>query len=450
MDLPKIKINQKPKYLHVADDVDLFELFKIVEQEYEICFILESLGEASQTSRYLVVGFDPDHIIRANHKTLYFDDQKFKVENPYETLREIVPQDCIARQYSGGLVGYMSYDSIKYIEPTVNVKVHDKFDQFAFGVYTDGLVQDTVTNELFYFYYENNRIDEVKRLLNSNRPPAKVIVEHARDTMTRDEHVKAVNEVKEHIRAGRVFQTEVGFKSEYKIIGDDILIYEKLREVNPSPFMYYVKFGEEKIIGASPELLMSLKDGHIETHPLAGTTKRGLGPSEDARLARELVNDKKEAAEHKMLVDLHRNDIGRVSKFGTVNVRSLMDVRKYPYVQHMCSEISGILADGEDMFTGLASLFPGGVLSGAPKIESIKIIDDLEPDARGPYGGALGYFGFNGDATFAIPIRTLFVSGEYAYTQTCSGIVHDSNPRKEYEEIERKLMGMKNTLASFV
>jgi anthranilate synthase component 1 len=188
----------------------------------------------------------------------------------------------------------------------------------------------------------------------------------------------------------------------------------------------------------------------METFPLAGTAGRGKDAAEDTRLARRLLNDPKEIAEHNMIVDLHRNDIGRVARFGTVKVRSLMDIKRYSHVQHISSEIVGIIDEKHDMFSALASNFPAGTLTGAPKIEAMKIIDDLESDGRGPYGGAVGHFSFNGDCTFAIPIRTVFANGEEAYVQTCGGNVYDSNPDDEYQEIMRKFAGTKKVLDRFI
>ena len=267
--------------------------------------------------------------------------------------------------------------------------------------------------------------------------------------MTNDEHKQHVKQVKEKIIDGYIFQCEVGFKSFYEVNGDTTKIYEKLRIVNPSPHMYYLKFKDQKIIGASPELLFRLKNGEMETYPLAGTTKRGKNSREDTQLARELLNDPKEIAEHNMLVDLHRNDIGKVAKFGTVKVRNLMDIKRYSHVQHISSEIVGIIDDKNDMFSALASNFPAGTLTGAPKIEAMKIINEIETSGRGPYGGAIGQFGFNGDCTFAIPIRSIFIKGKNGFIQTCGGIVHDSIPENELLEIERKLAAMKSVLESF-
>lgn len=449
MNLPQVQIPKKPTYVTLAHDLDFYQLFKKIEKKFDYCYLFESLGEPQRTSRYAVMGFGPRHIIRAKGDSLYFDGQKFTVDNPYFALRQIMPQDIISRRYAGGLAGYVSYEGINYFEPSISVKVHERFDQFMFGVYTDGLVLDSMTNELFYFFYAANRIEQIREIMREPVEDKPVTTKFIRDTLTRDKYIQTVKQTKEYIKGGYTFQCEVGFKSEYEIRGEAIKIYEKLREVNPSPFMYYIKFATKKIIGASPELLFSLLNGEAETHPLAGTIRRGDNKLEDKRLARELLNDPKEIAEHNMLVDMHRNDIGRIAQFGTVKVRNLMDVKKFSFVQHIGSEISGIIRPDCDMFDGLASLMPGGVLCGAPKIETIKIIDQNEPEARGPYGGAVGSFGFNGDCTFAIPIRTLFIDGEYAYTQTCSGIVYDSQPDKEYHEIQKKLEGMRKTLAFF-
>jgi anthranilate synthase component 1 len=210
--------------------------------------------------------------------------------------------------------------------------------------------------------------------------------------------------------------------------------------------MYFLKFGDKKLIGASPETLLELQDGALVTRPLAGSIKRGQTVAEDKQLARQLLNDPKEIAEHNMLVDLHRNDVGRVAEFGSVRVRNLKGIKRFSHIQHIESEIVGRLRHNEDMFSAVAANFPAGTLSGAPKIEAMKIIDAIETEARGPYGGAVGHFGFNGNCAFAIAIRSLFVAGDHAYAQTCGGIVYDSEPEKEYDEVRRKLAAMEKAL----
>jgi anthranilate synthase component 1 len=430
----------------IAEDVDFFGLFQKIEQQFKTCFIFESLGEEGKFARYSIIGFDPAHIVSARGNKLIFDGKSYAVKNPYYALRDMMPRQTIAKNYAGGLIGYLSYEAVNYMEPSVKVKVHKDFDQFLFGVYLDGLIFDKLTNELFYFYFDVDRSSILRAVMKKAAERGEVSVKFVKDGLTKDEHAKVVERVKEHIRAGNTFQCEVGMKTEYGIAGDALQIYERLREINPSPFMYYLKFGNKRIIGASPELLFSLRDGEMTTRPLAGTIRRGKDEKEDQQLARALLNDPKERAEHTMLVDMHRNDIGRVARFGTVRVKDLMTVKKFSHVQHMSSEVVGIIRPGEDMFSGLASQFPMGTICGTPKVETLKIIDKNEKEARGPYGGGVGQFGFNGDCTFALTLRSLFISDSYAYTQTCGGIVYDSEPEKEWDEIQRKSAAMRKTL----
>ena len=453
----KIRIGGKPKYIKIGDDYNFFELFKKIQLNYQNCFLFESLGEESNISRYHIIGFDPKYLLFSENKhELKVEDigkgkiNSYSCKNPYYKLREIIPQNVISKKYAGGLVGFVSYDGFNYFEENLNIKKNVDFESFKFGVYLDGLIYDQMTGEIFYYYYEDNKIEKIQSIIKQcNLYNPQVSCKFLKNSMTRDEHKKTVLKIKEDIKNGLIFQCEVGFKSHYEIKGELTEIYAKLRTLNPSPHMYFMKFGDQIIIGASPELLFRLKNGEMETFPLAGTTKRGVDKEEDLKLARELLNDSKEIAEHNMLVDLHRNDLGRVAKFGTVKVRNLMDIKKYSHVQHISSEIAGIISDDEDMFSALASNFPAGTLSGAPKIEAMKIINEIEEDGRGPYGGAIGQFGFNGDCTFAIPIRSIFIKGEKAFAQTCGGNVYDSDPDKEYLEIERKLAAMKSVLDSF-
>ena len=453
----KIIIQGKPKYVKIGDEYDFFQLFIKIEQNFKNCFLFESLGEESNISRYHIIGFNPKYLVYSEQEDqLIIEDtsngkiEKYICDNPYYELRTIIPQNIISRKYAGGLVGFIGYDSINFFEDNLNITKNNNLESFKFGVYLDGLIFDQMTGEVFYYYYEDNKIEILKDILKQNNKFNKnVDCKFIKNSMTKEDHRKAVLKIKEDIKNGLIFQCEVGFKSHYRIKGNLTEIYSKLRSLNPSPHMYFMKFDDQVIIGASPELLFRLKNGEMETFPLAGTTKRGSNKEEDLKLARELLNDSKEIAEHNMLVDLHRNDLGRVAKFGTVKVRNLMDIKKYSHVQHISSEIAGIINENEDMFSALASNFPAGTLSGAPKIEAMKIINEIEEDGRGPYGGAIGQFGFNGDCTFAIPIRSLFIKGEEAYAQTCGGNVYDSDPDKEYQEIERKLEAMKTVLKSF-
>ncbi|MEK7106859.1 MAG: chorismate-binding protein, partial [Patescibacteria group bacterium] len=250
--IPKIHISQKPHYVKLANGVDFFELFKKIERKFEICFIFESLGEEGKFARYSILGFEPAHLIGGRGKELTIDRKSYSVPNPYYALRDVMPARTIGRNYDGGLVGYLSYEAINLMEPSLNVKVHDKFDQFLFGAYTDGLIMDKLTDELTYFYYERDRSTVIKEIIALEISSESFSAECVDEGLSETEHARIVEDVKEKIREGKTFQCEVGFKTKYKITGDTMRIYERLREVNPSPFMYFLKFGEKKIIGASP------------------------------------------------------------------------------------------------------------------------------------------------------------------------------------------------------
>lgn len=441
---------QKPAYLPLEIQQDFFELFQKIEHHHENCFLLESLGDETYDSRHAVIGFDPRHIVAGEAERLLVDGQPVPTDNPYYSLRQLFPRDVISRLYAGGLVGYMGYDASNYMEGALDLAWHSDFPAFQLGLYLDGLILDKMTGQVFYFHYGEDRSAEILRIAAEEAPTiAQPVVQFEGFSRSRAEHRTMVEAAREEIVAGNTFQCQIGFKARYSISGSKLPIYECLRRINPSPHMFYVKFGQRVIIGASPELIFRLRQGELESFPLAGTIHRGASQAEDRELARRLLNDPKEIAEHNMLVDLHRNDLGRVARFGTVKVRRIFDIKRFSHVQHISSEVVGIIHRDHDMFSGLAGSFPAGTLSGAPKIESMKIIDRLEQDARGPYGGAVGHFGLNGDCTFAIPIRSLFCNGENAFNQASGGIVYDSVVENEYTEILNKLAGMARALQEF-
>ncbi len=454
-ELPDPRLPRKPVYIKLESEIDFFRLFQTIESECKNCFFLESLGEGDSDSRYSVIGFDPEAIVRGRAGVLIWQGRdgsrrEIATGNPYELLAQWMPQNIISRNYSGGLVGYLNYEAMNFFEPVLGLEVHADFDPFRFGVYTDGLVLDKMTGEVFYVYFHEDRSARVRAWLDAPAPThERLTVKSLGQSRSEPEYHAMVRETIEEIRAGNTFQCQIGLFEDYEITGHPMAIYKELRDVNPSPHMFYLKFGDRLQIGASPELIFRLRQGEMETYPLAGTTKRGANAEEDILLARELLNDPKEIAEHNMLVDLHRNDLGRVARFGTVKVRRLMDAKKFSHVQHISSEVVGIIRKDCDMFSGLRSVYPAGTLSGAPKIESMKIIERIEKSPRGPYGGAVGHFGWNGESTFAIPIRSLFLAGNRATVRASAGIVYDSTPEGEYREIQRKLAGMKKTLMLF-
>ena len=263
-----------------------------------------------------------------------------------------------------------------------------------------------------------------------------------RHNISQPEFEKKVADGQREIYAGNTFQFQFGRKSFFELSGDRIEFFAKLREVNPSPHMFFLKFGTRELIGSSPELIVRVENGKVENYPLAGTRKISGDKKADAARGRELLADEKERAEHMMLVDLGRNDVGRVSEFGSVRVPKFMELKKFSHVQHIGSEIVGKLRKNLTAFDALATNTPVGTVSGAPKIETMKIIERLEKDARGPYAGAVGFFSLTGDCVFAANLRSLFAAGKNATVQASAGIVADSVPRNEFGEVEKKVRGV--------
>lgn len=452
MAIPRISIPKKPKYIDLTlpKSLEFWELFRIFESKYDTCFLLESAGDNQYDSRYSVIGFDPKDTIIGEAGSLVIGGVTYSVENPYYALRELTNYTSLSIGYAGGLVGYMSYNAMQFLENKLEIKPHPNFPAMEFGIYLDGLIYDKFTGELLYFSNGEDRSIQIKSLLEyaveTKTVIPKVKVTKLGTNADEKNHALMVAETLEEVKSGNTFQCQIGFEETFNINGNPLAIYETLRKINPSPHMFYVKFKDRVLLGASPELLFRLRQGEMESFPLAGTIKRGRDLIEDTELARKLLTDPKEIAEHNMLIDLHRNDIGRVAKFGTVKVRRRFDIKRFSHVQHISSEVVGIMKTKEDMFSGVAASFPAGTLTGAPKIESMKIIERLEKSPRGPYGGAVGSFGFNGDCTFAIPIRSFFVSGNTGFSRASGGIVYDSNVKSEFQEILSKMESVKKAL----
>ncbi len=452
MKLPKFEIPKKPKYIHLdlPKDIEFWELFRFFDLKFETCFLLESAGDNQYDSRYSVIGFDPNHKIIGDKNHLIIDGVNYPVENPYYALRDLANFDSLSISYAGGFVGYLSYNSMTFFEPKLKIDPHPAFPSMEFGLYLDGLIYDKFTGELIYFTNGEDRTNVVEQILEevstAKKRSPEVVVKSTGTKVSQATHSEMVAETLEEVRSGNTFQCQIGFEETFDVDGNPLAIYETLRKINPSPHMFYVKFENRVILGASPELLFRLRQGEMESFPLAGTIRRGKNAEEDTELARKLLTDPKEIAEHNMLIDLHRNDIGRVAKFGTVKVRRRFDIKRFSHVQHISSEVVGILKSKEDMFSGLAASFPAGTLSGAPKIESMKIIERIEKSPRGPYGGAVGSFGFNGDCTFAIPIRSFYVCNGKGFARASGGIVYDSLAENEYNEIISKMASVKKAL----
>ncbi len=390
--------------------------------------------------------------------------------DPLEAIKEIlsvyrpVPDASLPRFY-GGAVGFMGYDVVRFFEdlPAREKAGLDTPDLF-FMITDTLLVFDNITHMIKVVsnahvkgksaetaYREaTKKIDALVRKLKSGakgkvarvkaKPKAK---EHALiSNFTKVRYEQAVLKAKEYIKAGDIFQVVPSQRFETKINVEPYEIYRALRLINPSPYMYFLRCGETTVVGASPEVMVRLEGDRIELRPIAGTRRRGRTEEEDKALAEELIADPKERAEHIMLVDLGRNDVGRVSEPGSVQVSELMVIERYSHVMHIVSNVRGRLSGGRDAYDVIRACFPAGTVSGAPKIRAMEIIDELEPTRRGPYAGAVGYFGFSGNMDTCITIRTLVIKKGVAYIQAGGGVVADSDPAAEYQETVNKARAM--------
>ena len=344
-------------------------------------------------------------------------------------------------------MGYFSYDTARYLETLPTHSTDDlRLPDFEFGVYDDGIVFDHMNGQAYYYWYNGNRIRELELLLRKKTEENSLVVNELRTNLTQTRFENNVRKAKQYIRAGDIFQVVLSKRFEFSFKGNLTNFYKTLREINPSPYMYFLKMKDRAIIGSSPEMLGRLDREHLETFPIAGTRPLGKNLVQDKRLANELLKDPKERAEHVMLIDLARNDLGKVCRFGTVTVPEFMTVQKYSHVQHIVSRVTGQLRHDCDAIDAFKAIFPAGTVSGAPKKRAMEIIDELEPCRRGPYAGAVGYFSYNGNADFAITIRTLVTQRNQGYIQAGAGIVADSDPTREWFETEHKAKALLQAL----
>jgi anthranilate synthase component 1 len=314
------------------------------------------------------------------------------------------------------------------------------------GIYDDGFIFNHTQQSALYYYQEENRLPEVEKTLKKTDNNEELKISKPKTNISKKYFEHAVEKAKEYITAGDIFQVVLSKRYQFQTQGSLIPFYQALRHINPSPYMYYYKAGDRQIVGASPEMLVRIDNRMVETFPIAGTTKITQDETENKRLAQDLLLDPKERAEHVMLVDLARNDVGKISNFGSVHVPEFMKVHQYSHVQHIVSQVIGKLRDDLESFDAIRSVFPAGTVSGAPKVRAMEIINELEPSQRGPYAGAVGYFSYNGNADFAITIRTLFANKNQAYIQAGAGIVADSIPEHEWVETENKAKALMKAL----
>jgi anthranilate synthase component 1 len=425
-----------------------FQLFKKLYFLYQRVFILESLIGPEELTEMSVIGFDPKLIVTCDCNNFSVKGRNGRIlqsspaKEPLSSLRKLMPKVNDDRfRYIGGAVGYINYDAIRFWEhlPINNKKKVSNFPLLEFGIYDDGILFNHKENQAYYFFLGKSRLKQIEhKMAHVKRKPSSFSYSTPKRNMTKKDFVKMVTKAKRYIYRGHVFQVVLAKSMNFTVKGNLIDLYAKLREVNPSPYMYMLKMSDRCIIGSSPEMLIRITKDYVETFPIAGTRQILRDEKKNERLRQELLEDEKEVAEHTMLVDLARNDIGRVCQFGTVKVEEFMTVKRFSHVQHIVSHVVGRLHKNFDSYNSVKAVFPAGTVSGAPKFRAMQIIDELEPSLRGPYAGAVGYFSFNGSCDFAITIRSLFVNGSKAYVQSGAGIVIDSDPELEWAETEHK------------
>jgi len=350
----------------------------------------------------------------------------------------------------GGAVGYVSYDAIRYWEILPSTAIDDlNLPDVEMGIYDDGIVFDHIRKKAYYYSSSSEtRIDEVEERLKGSPEVERdeLRFSEPRSNFCKEDFMESVRKAKQYIFEGDIFQVVLSKRYQFDFHGSLINFYKVLRVINPSPYMYFLKYDDRQIVGSSPEMLVRVDKGQVETYPIAGTRPKQEDPEENDLMAKELLSDPKERAEHIMLVDLARNDIGRVSDFGSVKVPEFMKVHQYSHVQHIVSKVVGCLSPHHDCFDALRAMLPAGTVSGAPKVRAMEIIEELESRRRGPYAGAVGYFSYSGNADFAITIRTMVANGNRAYIQVGAGIVADSDPEREWFETEHKAEALMKAL----
>lgn len=426
-----------------------FELYNKISKHYDHSFLFESLTGPEELAETSIMGFDPSVVVKGysdrivlrdkngNTKTVFTTDPLSEIRN----LLSSVPDQKY--RYLGGAVGIIDYDAIGLWEKIPDSHKKAESPLMEFGIYTDGILYDIKEKKAFYFYYDKSRLDKISF---SESTSEKFGVSEISENLDKETFAKMVEKAKKYIYDGDIFQVVLSRRFNFSAKGDLLKVYKSLRQINPSPYLYHMKLGERIIIGSSPEMLLRVTGSTVETFPIAGTRAITDDKTENERLKQEMLNDEKELAEHTMLVDLGRNDIGRVCKYGSVYVKELMAVKKFSHVQHMVTHVVGTLDKKYDVFDAMKAVFPAGTVSGAPKIRAMEIIDELEPESRGPYAGAVGYFSFNGCCDFAIAIRTIFFDGANGFVQTGAGIVSDSVAENEWVETQHKANAMLNAL----
>ena len=454
-----------------ADMVTPMQAVRILKNITKHIFLLESAEETKRWGRYTFIGYDPalevscqDGRLRIKSSTEYTEETR----EPQKVLRRILEENKAPKlegmpPFTGGLVGYFSYDYIKYSEPTLKLDAEDEesfkdmdlmlfnrviaFDNYRQKIF---LIENLPAEEAETAYRKADmELGNLKKLLASKDyapvQPLKLKTEF-QPLFGKEAYCRMVEKAKHYIHEGDIFQVVLSNRLEAEMSGSLLDAYRMLRTTNPSPYMFYFASDDLEIAGASPETLVKLEDGVLHTFPLAGTRPRGKTEEEDKRLEEELLADEKERAEHNMLVDLGRNDVGKISKIGSVEVEKYMCIERYSHVMHIGSVVRGEIREGKDSIDAVDSILPAGTLSGAPKLRACEIINELEDNKRGIYGGAIGYLDFTGNLDTCIAIRIAYAKNGKVFVRSGAGIVADSVPEKEYQECINKAKAVVNSV----
>jgi anthranilate synthase component 1 len=436
-------MTKKPFYKEISGDLDspLDIYLKFYDERNSYFF--ESVEGGEKWARYSIIGLPTDNKISLGNNPLD------EINNFLNTNQS--EKDKNLPDFHGGLVGYFGYDTIRYIEGKLanSSKPDLNYPDISLMISDEVIIYDNLKKTLFIIVngsYENEadclkRIEQIHQKIlepvERRKIPQKNNIKFT-SSVKKEDYLKAIKKIKDYIVEGDVMQVVYGQELTTPFKGSAIELYKSLRKLNPSPYMYFLKIDDLHIVGASPEILVRLQNNEVTVRPIAGTIKRGSSEQEDNELANKLRNDPKEIAEHLMLIDLGRNDVGRIAKTGSVETTEQMKIEKYSHVMHLVSNVIGDLEDGLSPIDVLKATFPAGTLSGAPKVRAMEIIDELEPDRRGIYGGAVGYLSWTGNMDVAIAIRTAVIQNEILSVRAGGGVVYDSDPEAEYQESMNK------------
>lgn len=444
----------------LSDFTTPIETMKILKNVSTHCYMLESAWANDKWGRYTFLGFDPKMEITCIDGEIKAGNIRIKTDNPSDYLRQILadyksPRFSYLPSFTGGLVGYFSYDYLGYSEPAVQCKVEDTedFKDVDLMLFDKVIAFDNVRQKLILIVNMplqdvevgyNKAVMELKQLVDllhngkKKEEPGGKLLGEVTPLFNKEQYCDMVEKAKHYIREGDIFQIVLSNRLSAPFEGSLLNTYRVLRTINPSPYMFYFSGTDVEVAGASPETLVKLENGVLHTFPLAGTRPRGRTEEEDQALEKELLSDEKEIAEHNMLVDLGRNDLGKISKFGTVQVEKLHSIERYSHVMHIGSTVRGEIREDQDALNAIEAVLPAGTLSGAPKIRACQLIGELENNKRGIYGGAIGYIDFTGNMDTCIAIRIAYKKNGKVFVRSGAGIVADSVPEKEYEECLNK------------